>query len=154
MTATASGNYVTSEMRKYLSALEGVEASGCFLAGLVNAGISGERFWAPRRMVTGAENEAVIVEDTVWLPTERESGRTSDFFAAAETAENQEVLEWYAQDINNGPWFFSTVSCWLASSQGGGFLGLGTGSGASRNPRWVAVDGSTAWGVLPAFCVK
>jgi hypothetical protein len=61
-----SVGYAESEIRKYLSPVEGVENSGCFHAGLVAAGIPETVFYSPRREASGGEG-IVILEDPVWF---------------------------------------------------------------------------------------
>ena len=60
-----SSGYAESEIRKYLSPVEGFENSGCFFAGLKAAGIPEEVFYSPRREASGAAGVGII-EDPVW----------------------------------------------------------------------------------------
>jgi hypothetical protein len=126
-------HYPASEMREYLTR--------CFFAGLKNAGIKEEYFFAPQRSVSGAGGAAVIIEDPVWLPTERESGRTEGFLALAETAENQAALSLYGGGA-------TIPGGWLASSHGGAFVYVD-----SRN-QFLSANGANVSGLVPAFCIK
>jgi hypothetical protein len=63
-TASNAGGYPESEMRVYLT--------GEFLSGLKDAGVPEGVLWGPSRVVSGKENGAKTINDTLWLPTERE----------------------------------------------------------------------------------
>jgi hypothetical protein len=151
-----TGGYPESEMRAYLT--------GEFLSGLKDAGVPEGVLWGPARVVSGKEDGAKTINDTLWLPTEREmfGGQTySD--AAHETEGNQARLPYYADDASRikvyktdtgypavstayGMWYWEGsayaggASTWCAVSSGGGYS--------------ITIFASSVSGCAPAFCVK
>jgi hypothetical protein len=100
--------YSASEMRKYLVPVESV--SGKFLDGLETAGMPLKVLWAPARVVYGT---STIIEDKLWLPTDREMYRSKPdnpdeyrdcgqviFSTSEESAENQARLEYYTDETS------------------------------------------------------
>jgi hypothetical protein len=146
---TNVGGYKTSEMRTYLTVN--------FYNGLVAAGVPGSVIYAPKRYVSQGGNPATgadLIEDKLWLPTEREMfGARTNSDATHETDANQARLEYYgngASRIKYGAdgtnWWY-----WLASPDSGsaasfcsvflfGYAGL--------------LNASAAGGCAPAFCVR
>jgi hypothetical protein len=70
---TNAGGYPASEMRKYLTWVDGNKTeNGSFLTGLEKAGVPVEVLWAPSRAMSNKDGAAIIINDLLWLPTERE----------------------------------------------------------------------------------
>jgi hypothetical protein len=98
-TDTNAGGYAASAMKTYLT--------GDFLTGLKSAtGLTSAELWAPERYVANAgggnETAADLIQDELWLPTEREMyggdyyGNNYHSVSAYETASNQARLAYYA----------------------------------------------------------
>jgi hypothetical protein len=171
------GGYTLSGMRSYLVPTEDDPNSGKFLDGLKNAGVPEDRLFAPKRYVTnngkrydddtGDSDLAAGVdeiEDTVWLPTERELFGVPDASNEAyETAANQARLEYYSgadEDEANAKRVKYT-----GGGNAGSYWGASPGQanpGASNGSFCeVTMDGAASYappdqvnGVAPAFCVK
>jgi hypothetical protein len=143
-TATCVGGYRDTEMREYLTAVDGVAGSGNFLAGLRRAGVPDSVLWAPSRTVSVTEVEPVTIKDKLWLPTVWEFlGKTQ---CDHETEFNQVRLDYYVENpskLNNLRLWTATPGT-LSSTR---FLNL--------NNR--AFDSNVAYNWLsfmPAFCVE
>jgi hypothetical protein len=133
--AKNEGGYPDSEMRKYLTPVKDgstvVAGTGNFLAGLLEAGLPEDVLWGPSRlMATKLEEPGTVIDDLLWLPTEREMfGDRLYSVAAVETETTQARLEYYAEaslkklssgilgypDVSGG----KSQSYWLASMYGG-----------------------------------
>jgi hypothetical protein len=147
------GGYAASELRTYLI--------GNFSTGLRNAGVPMDDtsiVWAPKRYVaTGRDSQpgvsAGLIEDKLWLPTERELvGANGLSSSAFETAENQARLAYYADDASRvkggvgmyyGWWTASTYA--ITNKFFARVDGLGTVS---------AANAPVSQGTAPAFCVR
>jgi hypothetical protein len=160
---TNAGGYEASEMRRYLTPVEGDPDSGKFYDGLIAAGIPEEAFWGPVRYVSGGiSGKPQRITDKVWLPTEWELFGTASLQEGGENESNQAWLEWYDRDSRRVKYVDSRnlTGYWLASaetdetkfrhlSMGVGFWGAGE----------VVVDGvwgksaNERLGVAPAFCI-
>jgi uncharacterized repeat protein (TIGR02543 family) len=166
----AANSYLKSEMRKYLVPT-GTSGSGAFLAGLENAGVPLNVLWAPKRYVAekgSGATKADLVEDLLWLPTEREmfsiysAGYTDNGAHDAwgpwsnsiyETLENQAWLEYYTSDAQRRKYYSSSDhgSYWTASPK-------------VDHPSYFTMvysygdcgyyNADFAAGCAPAFCVK
>jgi hypothetical protein len=72
-TDTNQNGYAGSEMRKYLTPLDGVSGSGNFWTGLKNSGVPENVVWKISRRVTnkgGGQGTGMdTIEDYLWLPT-------------------------------------------------------------------------------------
>jgi len=94
-----SGGYKASELRKYLIPYDG--GCGNFLAGLIDSGVPEDVLFPVKRYIwggTGSE-EADLIEDKVWLPSEREiTGENVKSSGKYETADNQAHFEWFNED--------------------------------------------------------
>jgi hypothetical protein len=155
--------YAESEIRKYLSPVAGFENSGCFYAGLLDAGIPEEAFYRPRRALAGASG-ADYLEDPVWLPAAREMNAFSVNEAAGqppppvqdtESAENQPVFPYYtAGRVSKYSAANTTATYWTGSfSTGNGFIAFFQPySGAPYFRDFAAM--SYEYGLVPAFCVR
>jgi hypothetical protein len=154
-TNTNAAGYTGSEMRKYLSPVEGVEDSGCFYQGLVKAGVPASVFYSPRRALsngTGIE----IIEDPVWLPTAAEmnafaineaAGKPAPPVGEAEAQAAQPVFAYYNADtINKYPTLGSRVYWTGSPDTQGGFI---------TYINYFSPDSTLTYalGVVPAFCV-
>jgi hypothetical protein len=157
-TDTNAGGYPASEMRKYLTPVTSDDASGNFLAGLENAGVPEAVLWAPKRYVSARTtyNVAVdpaLIEDVLWLPTDREMLGDFSCVAVDETAENQARLEYYdssaKQKKHNS--FPSIIEYWEASPV---TLMPSHMFCTVRYDLANAKPASRALGVAPAFRVK
>jgi hypothetical protein len=149
--ATNANGYGGSDMRTYLT--------GAFLTGLYAAGVPDAVLWAPKRYAankgTGASS-AALIQDKLWLPTEREMFASQVYSNPAyETEENQARLEYYADEslrtkkynaFNASDWY------WLASplSTSTANFCLVSYTGYSSN----GPDDASLGGCVPAFCVK
>jgi hypothetical protein len=154
---TNAGGYKKSAMKTYLT--------GDFLTGLKNAtGLTGTELWAPKRYVAnggGAETYATaadLIEDELWLPTEREMfGSRRYSHETYETASNQARLEYYATgtdgntsrikyNSSNNADFYWTASPYSSSS--GSFCYVHR---AGISTMYFA---NSSEGCAPAFCVR
>jgi hypothetical protein len=142
--------YKDSEMRAYIT--------GNFYSGLVAAGVPVGVIYAPKRYVSQGGNPAAgadLIEDKLWLPTEREmfgAGTNSD--ATYETAQNQARLEYYGDDASRLKYRADGVAIWYwsASPSSGSaalFCPVSTSGGIAGNTNAFAVGGCA-----PAFCVR
>jgi hypothetical protein len=158
--ATNAGGYAASYMRKYLVNVGG--SGGPFLTGLINAGVPDAVLWAPKRYVaTGAYQVGVsagLIEDKLWLPTEREMfGSNTYSNAAYETETNQARLAYYTSDATR-----IKFQAHYSNDQQGLFFLASPTSGTidyyfcSVSAAGAALFGNanTSRGVAPAFCVK
>jgi hypothetical protein len=163
-------NYKDTEMRRYLTPVDGVSGSGKFYTGLTNAGVPSNLFWDPVRIIGKKQNTSSpdSIADKVFLPTVWEvsegvqgynnngsgpitltngevsgtQGRLSAYFAG--TADSSKVK----YDLAN-----QTTSWWLASpcysSTSTAFCGIGF-SGLIVKSDYA----SDEVGIAPAFCIK
>jgi hypothetical protein len=148
---TNANGYEGSALRKYL-APTGDSGSGAFLTGLTNAGVPASILWAPKRYVAKGGitvTAADLIQDKLWLPTEREMRGSPAYSNAIESAENQARLEYYTTWIKYNKFDSYSIPYWLASPRSGSALyfcycynvpGFG--------------DADLINGVAPAFCVK
>jgi hypothetical protein len=164
----AEKGYSGAEMREYLSPVAGVAGSGAFLAGLVAAGVPDNLFFAPTRHVSGPRgavgNSIVTIQDKVWLPTEYEMCRSTEW-SVQETAERQAHLEYYTTDTRRTKYTgANTAGAWWRGSPNidnnvfaqysdaslpEPIFFRATGEGGAGGSK----DASKAWWVAPAFCV-
>jgi hypothetical protein len=153
---TNSGGYTSSLMRKYLVQVDGV--GGNFLAGLEDAGVPTDVLWGPKRSMAKARSDAAgadcnVIEDLLWLPTEREMFGSQSYSALSETAANQAHLEYYDSAAKRTKYNMGGTSYYwcLASpkSDTPAYFCQTTSSGtAAMNPMSSGAD------VAPAFCVR
>ncbi|MDR2864878.1 MAG: Ig-like domain-containing protein [Spirochaetaceae bacterium] len=147
--------YSGSEMRNYL-----ISGSGRFYTGLKDAGVpvdNGAIIWAPKRYVANKGNGATsasLIEDKIWLPTEREIFRGRKYSVEAyETEINQTWLEYYiSDDRRKKPSAFNGGGVyWLASPyyDNPPYFFCAVNRGVPDFP-----TAPVAAGVAPAFCVK
>jgi hypothetical protein len=159
-TDTNAGGYKESEMRKYLVDVGGL--GGNFSMGLQTAGVpvNTDIIWAPKRYMANAgagASAADLIEDKIWLPTERElRGSRTCSHDTYETEVNQARLEYYADNgkrkkylpggtngtqwWNSSTWSTKTDSFCCAWSDGSASADL-----SSSRP---------SYGCAPAFCVR
>jgi hypothetical protein len=152
-TGSSADGYPKSEMRKYLTPVKDsngavVTGSGNFLAGLLEAGLPKDVLWGlSRRMATDKTKGTAIIDDLLWLPTEREvyGGWNQGYFYSVETEITQAWLEYYtsaksakklSKDITNYPEVTAARQYWLASMYGvdEDTTKFCTSSGSSGNP--------------------
>jgi hypothetical protein len=151
--------YAASEMRKYLVQVSGDSNSGRFLTGLYNAGVpinDTNVVWAPKRYVANGGNSTDMLQDLLWLPTEREmfgiNGNNGGSSIPAETATNQARLAYYGSSfdrvkgsLGGGPSWYWEASPNMSMSYcrvvEDGTVGGNTGI-------------SAVGGVAPAFCIR
>jgi hypothetical protein len=160
---TSANGYAGSEMQAYLTS--------AFLPGLYGAGVPSGILWAPKRYVAdkgGPDAVVELIEDYLWLPTEREMGSTASSgnyrSDVCETEENQARLEYYTDKnsrIKNNPTGEGGSNkhvYWLASPSP-----LDSSTYGNRPNSFCCIysngaslyDVSSIWfGVVPAFCVK
>jgi hypothetical protein len=163
-TDTNAGGYRDSEMRRYLTDVAEDGNNGKFLEGLKNAGVPVETaLWAPKRIVS-VKNGQGVIEDLLWLPTERElfgSGTWS--VSADETEGNQARLEYYTDKDSLAKfcakfWTNATIIAdyfdwWRAASPSGRYGSTFCGLASGGEP----IDytyANYAGGCVPAFCVR
>jgi hypothetical protein len=158
--STTTGGYPDSEMRKYLTAVDGAEGNGNFLEGLKRAGVPEAVLWAPSRFVSvKADGGPVEIKDKLWLPTEWEMfGSTFYAVAADETKVNQARLEYYTSDgrrtkysNSNGArhWTVSLKANPTTNAEQRHYSVINTTGGNFIGD----YKGSDSVGVAPAFCV-
>jgi hypothetical protein len=144
---TSTTGYNGSEMSSYLTTK--------YLAGLKSAGVPEEWLFAPKRRIwTGYLVGSYIIDDLLWLPTDREIfNRNTGSNSSYETAENQAFLEYYEGGSKfkykkNGSqdWY------WLASPYDNSEHNLFCCVVAGTNGGYYADDAT--FGVVPAFAVK
>jgi hypothetical protein len=142
--------YQDSDMRIYLN--------GYFRTGLKNAGVPEGVLWVPKRYIGN-----VNLQDSLWLPTEREmfqdgtSGGFGPYAITLEKAENQARLEYYTSDSTRQKVSSANAASpyWSSSRRdrrtdefcivsGGGYPGYSGSNGS----------GGSSQGVAPAFCVQ
>jgi hypothetical protein len=143
--SSAMSNYLPTEMRTYVT--------GNFLAGLKNAGVPDAVLWAPTRHVWNTISGVEIIQDKLWLPTEREMfGSNGHSNSTYETQNNQARLGYYDTDqkriklqSNN-----TGIGYWLGSPVWDRYYACVDHSGKMAY-NGVDVGGV---GVAPAFCVR
>jgi hypothetical protein len=156
-TDTNPGGYRASEMRKYLTTVEGDADSGKFLAGLVAAGVPKSVMWDPvRHVATVWDTGGTTVKDLLWLPTEREMLGTQSYAGNYEAVGNQARLEYYIEQtkrikyVSNG----TTLAYFLGGAR---FSGSNTASFVAvtaDGAKGMSVNASYAgYGCVPAFCI-
>jgi hypothetical protein len=158
-TDTNAGGYKESEMRKYLVPYGG--SSGNFSTGLQNAGVpvNTDIIWAPKRYAANdgsGASAADLIDDKIWLPTERELfGTVSYSHETYETEANQARLEYYADNgkrikylPNNTDTQWWGASPW--STHTDSFCCAWTGGSASAD----LSSSKPSYGCAPAFCVR
>jgi hypothetical protein len=155
---TNAGGYKVSEMRKYLVEVDGL--GGNFSIGLQNSGVpisNSAIIWAPKRYVANAgsgASTAILIEDKIWLPTERELFGSNTYSSAYETEANQASLEYYStaemrtkyDSSNTAKWYWE-ASPYSVNALGFCFVNSLDGGAYAFN------DVDSAGGVAPAFCV-
>ncbi|GHU39446.1 hypothetical protein FACS1894190_04110 [Spirochaetia bacterium] len=159
LTRTVAGGYAASDMRKYLVKVG--TNGGNFLEGLEDAGVPMDVIWAPKRYVSNGDkhnaNGADLIEDKLWLPTEREMfGYRNGSSDAYETEANQTRLAYYSDGdkrIKSEPWSTSSSPMWYWMA-----------SPCTANSPYFCLTGQTGgagWvvaiveiGCAPAFCVR
>jgi hypothetical protein len=148
------GGYPESEMRAYLT--------GEFLSGLKDAGVPEGVLWGPARVVSGKDDGEKTINDTLWLPTEREMFGSRTFSVAAhETEGNQARLPYYA-DLASRKKVYKTDTGYPAVTGNGQYYWEGSAyaAGASSfcNVSYIGFayyfGAGSAGGCAPAFCVK
>ena len=157
-TVVSKDGYEASEMRKYLTDVNGDEGSGRFLAGLIEAGVPRGVLWAPKRIVFKCINPDTDprpwgsneISDLLWLPTERElRGDTS---IPAETVVSQARLEYYDRSARRKKYQKESSDAevyWQATS------GNYTFRSVNRDDYFFTQsDDSSNFGCVPAFCVR
>jgi hypothetical protein len=140
--------YKDSEMRTYVT--------GNFYAGLIAAGVPEGVIYAAKRYVSKGGNPAAgadLIEDKLWLPTEREMFGTQGYSNATESDANQARLAYYGDAASRIKYKAGGgVSLhWLASPVSGSaayFRGVGTSGGTG------SYGAAAASGCAPAFCVR
>ncbi|MDR0683502.1 MAG: DUF6273 domain-containing protein, partial [Spirochaetaceae bacterium] len=145
---TSVGGYRDSEMREYLVPFQSKEGSGKFLAGLINAGVPEDVLWVPLRCVyTGSSTEKI--SDPLWLPTGKEMF-CDGFQYDEEEADNQAWLEYYESgDLVKYQNSSAAGVYWVATPYGKNkFFSVSRSGGEVDNPA------DSAYGVVPAFCVR
>jgi hypothetical protein len=159
-TNTNVGGYPASEMRKYLAPVSEdgilIAGSGKFLAGLSDAGVPINVLWGPARVMS-EKNGQTIINDLLWLPTEREmfpGGKDADSngprsIATDETAQNQARLEYYVSDSSRrkAP---PAGGYWIASADSGSAVYFCYVADSRTAVFYAEAEG----GVAPAFCVR
>jgi hypothetical protein len=149
--------YEGSEMQKYLVPVEGNDASGNFLKGLIEAGVPDEILWAPARVLAKGTNGAgsVTVSDKLWLPTEWEMLGRKLFAANGETSGNQVWLAYYTNDGHRVKYNSAgSAVVYCLSSPSGSNAGQFTGISESGGGSATSLSSAKARGIAPAFCVK
>jgi uncharacterized repeat protein (TIGR02543 family) len=164
---TNNGGYAATEMRKYLTAVDGDANSGKFLAGLITAGVPNSVFWNPRRVIGNpAGVSASELQDLVFLPTIWEiSGGTkytqagsSSNIAGGEGSANQGRFTAYrsgtAGNTDRKKTFNNAADYYCLASSA-------TYSSSTTHFTCIFPDGTTGYytaattrGITPAFCVK
>jgi hypothetical protein len=170
-----TGGYPASEMRKYLTPLDGVEGSGKFLNGIITAGVPEAVLWAPARNVTAGSYDSgrttATISDALWLPTEWEIfGSRTYSPSGTETNTNQARLEYYQVNTSDttdsdakARW--RRIKYWSTwpNDTGSGLAYFSSGPYPSSTGSFCAVDASGAahvtvanfaYGFAPAFCVQ
>ncbi|MDR0527169.1 MAG: InlB B-repeat-containing protein, partial [Spirochaetaceae bacterium] len=147
-TDTNQNGYAGSEMRKFLTPLNGVSGSGNFWTGLKNAGVPENVVWKISRRVT---NSAAIVADTIedylWLPTEWEM--TGSNATNHETDTNQGRFAYYGSRSKAGD--ATRGRYWIASLSGNAAFKCVEDWGANI----YGIRASDVYtGCVPAFAVK
>jgi hypothetical protein len=161
------GGYPASELRKYLTPVDGDPESGNFLAGLTNAGVPEEVLWGPERTISTKGNTTTI-DDLLWLPTQWEIyGKATD--ALNEDEGIQVKLAYYGRGgkneslvsflkASNTLYYFpkfnnatqiTDASYWLASVPEDWGFRMMWGNGSQPVSGLVTDNHS----VVPAFCV-
>jgi hypothetical protein len=160
-TDTNAGGYKETEVRKYLVGAGGPSAdTGNFYNGLVAAGVPASVFWAPKRYGangggSGTTTGADLIEDKLWLPTEREMfGERQWSHTTYETNANQARLEYYGDNASRIKYRGSDayqIQFRLASPSSSSTTGF-TSVSLTGN----ALTGSASLGmtIVPAFCVR
>jgi hypothetical protein len=153
---TNANGYSGSEMRKYLISYSG--SGGNFSVGLKDAGVPLDNdaiILKPQRYVAskGSGTAVSLIEDKIWLPTEREMFRSRTYsVAACETEANQTWLEYYNSDDRRKKPSAQYNTYWLASPSASSpayFFCAVFSDGRATSPTAM-----NELGVAPAFCVK
>ncbi|MDR0539807.1 MAG: DUF6273 domain-containing protein [Spirochaetaceae bacterium] len=128
-TSTNENGYLGSEMRKYLTPVDGVPGSGNYWTALKASGVPESVVWKVSRRVANKGNAdgTHTIEDYLWLPTEREmfgpsgSSYSPPFWSNTtyETNTNQGYFAYYNSDAKRIKSSDNriTVGYWLASPQ-------------------------------------
>jgi hypothetical protein len=136
--------YKNSEMRSYII--------NKYLPGLKTAGVSDDWLFAPKRKIHyNGTGTADVLEDLLWLPTERELFYTANYSYSSETANNQAYLEYYNDATKRVKYNKSgtAVIYWEASPYyNDAFCSVSTLGSFTAN--WT----DDVVGVAPAFCIK
>jgi hypothetical protein len=148
-TTTNAGGYKESEMRAYIT--------GVFFTGLKAAGVPDSVIWTPRRYVANGGSGATgadLIQDQLWLPTERELFGIKTHSTVYETAANQARLEYYtisSRRIKHAVYNVSmfAYTYWAASPSGANHFCCVNSLGNT-----LAMSAGVGNGVAPAFCVK
>jgi hypothetical protein len=156
VSASNAGGYTNTEVRKYLTTVEGTSASGKFIEGLAAAGVPQGVLWAPVR-VTGTGAATVTSTDFVWLPTAGEIGATSagnTIAGTGETAGNQARFGYYdswaeRKKVNGTGTAVSWALATVDASDGSAFAAM-----FNNNDVLTSVTASVTQWLAPAFCVR
>jgi hypothetical protein len=154
------GGYEATLMRKYLVPT-GAEGSGNFITGLKNAGVPASVMWGPKRSISKGGGDTAgtacnVIEDLVWLPTEREVFKSNTYSPTSETEANQAYFEYYQNNAqrtkynsNNNPvgWYESSYDVGQAYR-----FSCVDMYGAPQRTYANGANGIS--GVAPVFCVK
>jgi hypothetical protein len=140
--------YMESEMRAYLT--------NNFFAGLKDAGVPEEFFWAPKRLVWQGNGNTDVDEitDTLWLPTEWEIRKLSTYSNSTyETTLTQAHLEYYTANAKRMKYDSGNIAKWYRAASphhasATAFCGIYIDGSANHN-----AAGSVG-GVAPAFCIR
>jgi hypothetical protein len=159
MNSNNIGGYAATIMRKYFVSVSGV--GGNFYNGLIQAGVPEGVLWGPKRSVAINYNDAAgatcnVIEDLLWLPTERELIGDQIRSPPSETAANQARLEYYDTDAKRVKYDMSgTAVYWYEASHLSGSYGTSTFTTiTSSGNSSFAYSANHAEGAAPAFCVK
>jgi hypothetical protein len=151
-----TGGYALSEMRKYLAPVEGNDASGNFLKGLIAAGVPEGVLWGPERALANGTNGTgnTLVSDKLWLPTEWEMFGFGGSSANGESSGNQAWLAYYTKNEHRVKYNSTggAINYWMSSPSGKFDSGIWyiSASGGLPSSSNYPTDGM---GVAPAFCV-
>jgi hypothetical protein len=166
---TNAGGYPASEMREYLTPVDGVDGSGNFLAGLITAGVPEGVLWGPARVMAtknAQDPKTEPIYDRLWLPTEWEMfgdlGSDKSNADSSENGTNQARLAYYATSTDRAK-VAKTANGYPASLQSTSAYWLASAKKNNDATRFCSVlnedsypnsNASKVIGVAPAFCVQ
>jgi hypothetical protein len=155
-TGSNAGGYPESEMRAYLT--------GEFLSGLKDAGVPEGVLWGPARVVSGKGDGAKTINDTLWLPTEREMVDDQNYSVADhETEKNQAWLPYYVDSAARKKVYKTNTDYPVVSTPTGQWYWEGSARAVDASSFSIVYitggdangySASTLGGCVPAFCVK